>query len=193
MTKKLTTIFFIVVAVLAVGFAAVFLASRYLVSKLDGTGGVHAPALEQYSSEDGVSFMYPEKYELSSRQDGNAERAWDVLVLLPKGYVPPVGGEGPPAISMSIFANPEKIALDKWVLGDARPNWKLATDPGGLGSRMVGGEAAFVYKHSGLYETDAVAVAHGGKIFLFEAGWMTPQDAIRTDFENLLNTVQFNP
>ena len=148
--------------------------------------------LNQYSSEEGVSFSYPTNYGLSSHHEGNAERGWDVLVLLPKGYVPPKDGEGPPTISMSVFDNPEGTALDKWVTGDSRSNWKLAAQNGGLGSLTVGGEPALAYKYSGLYETDAVAVMHKGKVFLFQAGWMTPQDTIRSDFLNLLATVQFN-
>src|SRR3989344_6081576 len=46
-----------------------FFFSQYLVSRLDGTGGVQTlqTTMQQYSSEDGVSFMYPGTYELSSR------------------------------------------------------------------------------------------------------------------------------
>src|SRR3989344_4569950 len=145
----------------------------------------------RYSSEEGVSFLYPDTYELSSRTEGNGERSWDVLVLLPKGYVPPQNGEGPPVIALSIFNNVEGYPLETWIKGDAKSNWKLAADPGGLGSMTVGGEPALAYKYSGLYETSAVAVAHGGKIFLFEAGWPAPPDRIVEGFQNLLNTGNF--
>lgn len=186
----------IVVTILAVALAlgvGWYFFSGYLVSKLDGTGGVSAPQeqMEQYSSEDGVQFQYPNRYELSSRTEGNAERQWDTLVLLPKGYVPPVGGEGPPTISMSVFQNPEGFSASEWVKGDARSNWKLTVDDRASKSMVVGGQPALWYHYSGLYETDSVAVAHKGKIFLFSVGWLEPQDQIRTDFNQLVSGVQF--
>jgi len=170
-----------------------FFFSQYLVSRLDGTGGVPAPqeSMQQYSSEDGVSFMYPDAYELSSRTEGNAERQWDVLVLLPKGYVPPVAGEGPPTISMSVFPNTEGLSLEQWVQGDARSNWKLIVDERASRPMTVAGEPALWYHYSGLYEVDSVAVMHDGKIYLFSGDWLDPQDQIRADFNNLIETVQF--
>ncbi len=195
--NRMSPLFKIIAGVLVVGalaYGIAFATSRYLVSRLDGTGGVQAPqtTLQQYSSEDGVSFMYPASYELSSRTEGNAERRWDVLVLLPKGYVPPQGGEGPPAISLSVFPNPEGLSLDAWVRGDARSNWKLIVDERASRPMTVGGEPALWYHYSGLYEVDSVAVAHANKIFLFSGDWLDPQDPIRADFNNLINTVQFN-
>jgi len=91
-----------------------------------------------------------------------------VLVLLPKGYAPPQGGEAPPAISMSVFSNVEGLSLEQWIKGDNRSNFKLSQD-GVLASTTVGGEPALAYTHSGLYETDAVVVSRRGKLFLFEA------------------------
>ena len=189
---KKAFIWALVVAVVATGIYFVF--SRYLVSRLDGTGGVSAPqtTMQQYSSEDGYSFMYPASFELSSRTEGNAERQWDVLLLLPKGYMPPVGGEGPPAISLSVFPNPEGLSLDAWVKGDARSNWKMIVDERATRATEVGGQPAIWYHYSGLYEVDSVAVAHDGKILLFSGDWLEPTDQIRADFNNLIKTVQFN-
>jgi len=170
---------------------AAYGASRYLVSRLDGTGGVHSPTqqLERYSSEDGIMFEYPATYKLSSRTEGNTERQWDVLVLLPAGYEEVPYTEGPPALSMSVFQNVEALSLEAWVRGDARSNVKLSD--GAITPGSIGGEPALFYRHTGLYETDTAVVAHKGKIFLFEAGWLNQDDAIRSDFQNLLRTVQF--
>lgn len=181
-----------VLVVGAVAWGVAFVTARYLASRLDGTGTTNSPQtnLLQYSSEDGVSFMYPDTYELSSRTEGTAERQWDILLLLPAGYVPPQGGEGPPAISLGVYPNPEGLGLEQWVRGDNRSNFKLSSDQK-LTPTTVGGLPAVAYAHSGLYEADAVAVAVGSKIFLFEAGWQTPSDATRADFQPLLKTVQF--
>lgn len=183
----------IVVGVIVALAAGYYLFSNYLVSRLDGRGEVPAQSeLQLYSSEEGLSFKYPVSYELSSRTEGSAERQWDVLVLLPKGYVPPQGGEGPPAITIGIFDNPEHLSLDAWIKGDARSNWKLAPDNAHLAQTTVGGEEALSYQHGGLYMQDAVAVMHNGKVYLFEGGWMNSDDQIRRDFANMLDTVQFN-
>lgn len=165
-----------------------------MAGRLDGTGGVSTPQtrMQQYASEDGVTFQYPDTYELSSRTVGNAEREWDVLVLLPKGYVAPQGGEGPPAISMSVFQNPEGMSLEAWVQGDARSNWKMIVDERATRPTTVGGEPAIWYHYSGLYEVDSVAVAHGGRIYIFSGDWLEPNDTTRTDFNALIKTVQFN-
>lgn len=149
-------------------------------------------SMPHYSSEDGVSFMYPDTYELSMHVEGNGERSWNFLVLLPKGYVPPEAGEGPPSISMGVFPNPEGLSVEQWVKGDGRSNWKLIVDDRASRPMIVGGKAALWYHYSGLYETDSVAVAYGEKIFLFSVGWLDPQDQIRLDFNNLVSGVQFD-
>lgn len=177
----------VVVCLVALGIA--FAGARYLVGRLDGRGPqVPAVELSRYSSEDGLMFMYPSSYQLSSRTAAAGSSTRDMLVLLPPGTVAPKNGEQPPAISISVFYNvPEN--LEQWVGSDPRSNFALQGSD--LASTTVGGEPALRYEHSGLYETDAVAVLHKGKIFLFEAQWLASHDAIRQDFQNILNTVHF--
>lgn len=176
----------IILGIFVVAGLAWYLFSIYLVSKLDGRGTVPPDqTLAPYSSEDGVSFMYPDTYGLSSHPGGPGEG--DTLVLLPKGYVAPPNSEGPPAITMSIFAT--TTPLESWIRENPRSNFGLSFEA--PASTNVGGESAFSYEHGGLYNYDAFAVAHGGKIFLFEAGWNAPQDQIRADFQNLVSSVQF--
>lgn len=187
----------VVAVVLALG-AGYYLFANYLVSKLDGTGGVTAPQEQDpqvaYSANGlGLSFKYPEKrYTLSTHQSGNDERKWDNIVLVPSDFTPVDGGEGAPSISILVLPNPEKLSLEQWIKGDARSNWKLSPDNAQLRPTTVGGEDGYAYIHGGLYETDAVAVAHGDTIYLFEVGWMNSDDGIRSDFAKLLETVQFN-
>ena len=123
--------------------------------------------------------------------DRIAERQWHVLVLLPDGYVPPQGGEGPATIVIQHVPNPEGTSLEDWVKGDSRSNYKLAAEGAALEPVTVGGQVGVRYQHSGLYETDAVVVARGNDIFLFSASWLTPQDATRAELQQLLSTVEF--
>ncbi len=151
-------------------------------------------ATVEYISEAAeISFSYPVTYRVDSRIEGNAERNWPVIILMDKVAASniPQGGEGPPSIAIAAYPNPEGLGLEQWILSDARSNWKLAAQDGGLGSRTVGGEPALAYRHSGLYETDAVAVAKNGTVYLLSAGWLTAEDKIRADFEDLLKTVKF--
>lgn len=181
-----------VLGLLAYGIA--FGVSRYLVSKLDGTGNVETPAggmLTHRSSELDMSFHYPDKYEVTTQKSGSGAQAWEALVLLPKGYVPPQGGEGPPTITIARYPNTENLSLEEWVKTDSRSNWQLADQDGGLGSTRIDGEEAFAYRHSGLYETSAVAVLRGGYIYHFSAGWLSPEDPIHAEFSALLDSVQF--
>ena len=181
------------VVVLVVLAGGAWFGSRYLVSKLDGTGGVQTSQenMLQYSGEEGITFMYPNTYTITSRTEGNAERQWDVLVFLPKDYVAPEGGEGPATIGLSIFDNPEQMELEQWIKGDARSNWKLAAEGSMLAGTTMGGYPALAYQHSGLYETTVVAATVGGKIYLFSAGWLTPEDQTLRDLGNILPTVLF--
>ncbi len=176
----------VLLALLAYGGA------RYLVGKLDGSGPF-APAenLRTLSSEHiGLAFSYPDRYIATTTHEGNAERTWHAITLLPAGYEPPLGGEGPPTIHVQEVPNPEGLPLEQWIRGDNRSNFKLSSD-GSLAQTTVGGEPALAYRYSGLYENDAVAVAHGAKVFVFSAGWLAPEDRIRTDFAYLLDTVVF--
>ncbi len=116
---------------------------------------------------------------------------WDVLVLLPKGYVAPEAGEGPPTISVASYNNAEGLPLEQFVLSEPRTNWDLIVDERATRPTTAGGEPAIWYHYSGLYEVDSVAVAHGDRVYVFSGDWLDPKDQIRADFNNLIKTVQF--
>ncbi len=139
----------------------------------------------------GVSFSYPAQYVLEERTQGNAERAYQTVTLVNRSDLPaPEGGEGPTAIAVEIFENPEEYDLPAWIRGMSHSNFKLSRDEA-LTEVEVSGEPALRYSWSGLYEADAVALLHGGRVYLFSGTWMTAKDGIRKDFEALLNSVSF--
>lgn len=183
-----------ILGLVVVAFVVAFVISSYLVSKLDGTGGVTTPHeeqtdMQQYASEDGYSFKYPDTYEISSRPSESGDG--DALVLLPKGYVPPTGGEGPPTIAVQVFQNTHNLDIDTWLTTDSRANWHLSR-PGGAEPIMVGGERGVSYGYSGLYETNAVLVGKNNRLYLFTVGWLNPDDPQVHDFDHLLETLEFN-
>jgi len=182
----------LVVAAVATG--AYFILSRHMVSKLDGTGSTNSPQAGgttapagQYSSEHvGISFTYPDKYEVESHHEGEGH----VLVLLPKGYVPPENGEGPPSIAIQEIVNTNNLDIDTWLTTDSRANWHLSS-PGGAQKTTIGGQNALSYGYSGLYENDAYIVAANGKVYMFTTGWTSASDPLRQELKDLISTVNF--
>jgi hypothetical protein len=182
----------IVLAVMLVAGAGYYAFSRYLVSRLDGTGGVQAPQenLHTYNSPElGLSFKYLSRFEPVLHNSSKAGEESYTVVLLPVGYIPPQGGEGPPAIAIAAYPNTEGLTLGQWVRADARSNFKLS--PGALATTTLDGHFALAYRYSGLYETDALAVAVGSKVYVFSVGWLDASDELRADFSRLLTSVEF--
>jgi hypothetical protein len=144
-----------------------------------------------HSSELELSFNHPSKYDVVFNKDGNGEREWYNLVLIPAEYIPPVGGEGPPSIAVSMYQNTEYIELEEWIRGNNFSNFKLSSDQV-LVPTEVNNITALSYSHTGLYETDAVVVAKDNKIYVFSVGWITRQDEIRRLFKDILASVKFD-
>ncbi|HVV39270.1 MAG TPA: hypothetical protein VHD31_03000 [Candidatus Paceibacterota bacterium] len=144
-----------------------------------------------YSSQTaGVAFTYPKTYILGERADSFEGSPITVLTLLPTDVAVPDMSEGPPGISVLVVPNPENIPLEDWVRTKSISNIGLSMDLS-LGSTTVAGESAVAYKFPGLYENDAVAVAHAGRVYLFFGSWSDANAPIRSDFQNLLKTVTF--
>ena len=148
-----------------------------------------AGELKYESPELGLAFSYPPTYDVTLHEGGNDERRWYTLSLIPSDFVAPQGGEGPPSISISMFES-EGMELLDWIKGNGNSNFKLSADQR-TEYMTVDGMDAYRYSHSGLYETDAIAVQRDNKIYLFSAGWLTPQDKIRAEFQDLVSSVEF--
>lgn len=144
-----------------------------------------------YSSEHlGLAFVYPEKYEIETRHEGGGH----ALTFLPKGYVAPQNGEGPPAITIAEIPVAAGTDLKQWVMSDKRSNWNLAYPAyagGNFDPETVDSEPAIAFNYSGLYTAKAVVVLRQNKIYEFSVSWITNEDQIRQDFENILDTVRF--
>jgi hypothetical protein len=138
----------------------------------------------------GITFTYPSTYRVEARSDGFDGQTIAVMTLINKDVVIPDYSEGPPAISIIAVPNPSNMPLDQWVRSKSISNFALSIDQK-LSATTVEGEPALAYTHSGLYESDAVAFVHNGKVYLLSVGWADAQDAIRSDFQNLLKTITF--
>ncbi len=134
---------------LAVMFAIYYSFVNYAVHIFDGVTVLHTPAetMQQYSSEDGVTFQYPDSYRLTSENHTVGSFTWDSIVFVDKSYVPPTNGEGPTAISMSVFDNAEGLSLEQWIKNEQRSNYQLSKD-GTFTKGTIGGEESLAYQYS---------------------------------------------
>jgi hypothetical protein len=146
----------------------------------------------------GFSFQYPEGYLVQEKENDNGMRYSYTVTLLEDNASnraliegrPDAPQEGPTAIIITAYENNlDKYSLYGWLIGTNDSNFKLSN--GTYASTTVAGKEALAYQWSGLYEADAIVVAHEDNLFSLTATYITPDDPIRTDFETVLNTLSF--
>jgi hypothetical protein len=191
---------------LIVGLLALAIASAggYLYITRGGAteGSVQSDSAAYSSSEVELAFMYdsgPDGYVLEERMPGAADK--DLLRTITLTQTadhermttnPPVGGEGPAVIAISVFSNTEKQFPLAWAqenLQFSSFNLKTSDEL----EAVVGGANAISYTADGLYASDNVVVAHGGYIYVFTGQFMDADSPMRQDFESLVASVQFIP
>lgn len=185
MNKKLTLL--LIGALLVVG-VGVFIAT-------DGfsniTGGGPNNELRSYrSGSAGIGFDYPAGYRLEERSERFEGAPLLVVTLIDEDAEVPDMSEGPTSISMINTNLPDGMTLEDWVRTKSISNFGLSQD-GVLSPTTLAGLPALAYRHSGLYESDAVAVEYRGEVYVFSVGWLTEEDSIRHDFEHVLASVYF--
>lgn len=100
-----------------------------------------------------------------------------------------VGREGPPTIAVQVYRNPNGFDAAAWVTAESVSNYQ----PGASApiDTVVGGEHAVAYESDGLYRSDNAVVTHGGMVYVFSAAWVDARDRMRTDFSDILRSVEF--
>ena len=179
-----------IIVILIVGAGAYLLLNPMTPGAGSPTATTTTTGPQSYASVDaGISFTYPSSYRLEERSDSFEGQAITVITLIDKEVVIPDMGEGPPAISVLIIPVSTSTSLETWIKTKSISNFNLSADKK-LSSTTLDGKAAFSYTHSGLYESNATAVSHNGKIYLFSVGSIDQNEAIYKDFQNLLSAVQ---
>lgn len=184
----------VLVAVVGAGAAAFYYFTPQ-ASETDDAGGNETELVTYRSAELGVEFEYPETYTLETHNQDTTEREWTVLTIIDSEVLRSArengASEGPPAITVQVFNNPENYSMEEWITELTQySNSHLANDSELL-SGEVGGVPALAYLYSGLFETHAVVVAHEDKIYFFTVDWMTQEDISLRDFGYLLESVRF--
>jgi hypothetical protein len=155
--------------------------------------------MESYLSEKlGLEFEYPKTYFIQEIEESTEERFRTTLVLAEDteenrrvfaGEEP--GREGPPTITIGIFQNNlDNYQTENWIKNTSFSNHGLSD--GRLDEVFIGGERAIGYSATGLYENKNVVIARDNFIYMFTVFYLSPEDQIIKDFEDLLKTVKFN-
>lgn len=138
-----------------------------------------------------LEFSYSEEYALEKREIEVDGALATYLTLIPSTYVAPQGGEGPPALTVAVYPNRSGKPLADWLASMTN----TAPSPTGgwdFQEATVDGKAALAYTSTGLYESDNVAVAANGMIYIFSASWMTREDETLSALETILRSVDLD-
>lgn len=141
----------------------------------------------------GLTFTTPDGLYLKERDAGTVERpqlsislvedTQDNRDLLDGKVAEP--REGPPAIAIDVYQNPDNLSTSEWVQQDT--NWTVANSSST--SASVAGFDGVSFTWSGLYEGRTVVVTRGGFAYVFNVTWSGPEDRLIADFDSILNSV----
>ncbi|HVU79857.1 MAG TPA: hypothetical protein VHD37_00665 [Candidatus Paceibacterota bacterium] len=175
---------------IGVVFVALVASGVFFGPGLGGKNEQPTQALKHYDGAE-VAFDYPALYALQTHADSYAGKPVAALTLIDAGIAVPDMSEGPPGIAVLMVSQGTTTDIGQWVRGNSISNFGGLSMDYTLAPAAVGGEPAVSYRYSGLYETDAYAVARNGTVYLFFGSWSGESDQIRTDFKNLVNSVTF--
>lgn len=167
-------------------------AGIWMYAETPANGSVFPTTEKEYVNDTyGIAFSYPEEYVLTEAERGSAQRGLYVITLMrAEDLPPPVGGEGPPAIDISIYQNNlDTMSLDAWLRGTNASNFKLSTN-GFVASTTVDGTEAVAYSWSGLYNATTTAFIHKNNIVAVSGMYLMPDDEIIGTYEDLLDSIE---
>ena len=148
------------------------------------------------SVEHDLSFTYDAELFLLERSEvaGNASRLAIVLVEdepMNRAYLngtltAPM--DGPPMITIDVYDNPDELSAAEWVA--EHTNWILRDKAPELVE--VGGRSFLFYFWDGLYAGKSAITVHDDTIAVFSVTWISEDDALVSQFSDLLSSVTLN-
>lgn len=149
-------------------------------------------------AELGLEFVYqagPEGYVVEERIPADLGELVRVIILHRTEdtlKTPPVGGEGPAVMTISVFNNTKKQFPSVWANENIQYS-NINLKMGDVSEDVVGGANAIRYMADGLYASENVVVAHGENIYVFTGQFMDANSDLRSDFAPLIDSVKFIP
>lgn len=204
MKKKIIIILAAIALVLIIGFLVKD--TRNPNSEIgNGEEGALSQISTFTSSELGLRFSYPvgtNGYVLKivtptgeSQNTQDSQSLLKTIVLMRAEDVMqavPVGGEGVPTITISVFKNSKKQFPLVWANQNTQySNTNLKN--GEIMEDVVGGANAIRYMADGLYASENVVVANGENMYVITGMFLDADSALRRDFSPLVKSIEFIP
>lgn len=186
-----------VVVVLAAAMGGYLIFNRGLPSGVPFVGEKEElPELQTYSSEElQLSFSYGADYLLQERTINEAQRLHKAVVLVEdnetnrKLLSGEIVGDGPTAITVDVFQNNlDNQTAEGFIKNSSNSNYKMGD--GELEEGSLSGLQAYRYTWDGLYRGESIVTADDEYVYMFSVTYLEPSDKIRTDFYELLNTLE---
>lgn len=135
----------------------------------------------------GLSFVYPNGYELQERRNPGSEMREHYTIELTNAPTVP-NGEAPPSITIDAYQNNlDAQTTEGWIRNASQSNFKLSS--GVLATTTLDGAEALMYQYDGLYQGTTIVQARDAWVYAFTVTYLSPQDPIVEDFARLLQTV----
>lgn len=188
-----------IITVIALAGAGYYLyTSQTEPNNVDSGNVTQNPTTQTYTNDSyGITFQYPTGYRLTEENASKAGQEIMSVVLISEADLPlPVNGEGPTAITIDFYRyDSDEQTPENWIRKANTSNFQLSTT-GELKATEVGGAAALSYTWDGLYRGDSVVFAHEHDqkktMVMMSVTYMSPEDKIRTDFTQILSSVELN-
>lgn len=144
------------------------------------------------SEEHGISFSYPEEYEISERDlapTSAGERHVVTLVTQADANLPE-GGEGPKSIELMFIQNDKaSLTTDKWVRNSSDSNFNLSPDKG-TATIKIADKEGLMFRWNGLYNGETTVAAGREWIYVVSVTFDNENDQIVKDYRSILNSIR---
>ncbi len=190
-----------VVLVVLVGGFYIFNSDRLNEKEVDEAPivDVIVPTAPYVSETYGFQFNYPvgaDGYLLAEPIVASpAEGAAKTILLVHADDVelytnPPIGGEGPPAISIYVFNNINKQRPQAWAEAQlAYSNLGLALSE--IEETTVDGALAIRYRADGLYPSNTTVITNGSWVYVVSGSYRDETAPTYRDYDTLLSSITF--
>ncbi len=165
--------------------------------KNDATSINEAMTATYHDSHGGMTFEYAtgvDGYVIEERIPVAAdEEAIKTIVLIPSEDAtndPPLGGEAPPALSVTLYKNNENLSPQAWAERNPQHS-NIHLLQGATVSSTIAGADAIRYMADGLYVSENIVISHNGMIYLITGQFIDHHSDIRRDFSPLVESINF--
>jgi hypothetical protein len=170
-------------------FIAIILLGFYLYKR-----GSEPNLLTYTNTTYGISFTYPDNYELTEHTVTEGQPG-TIVTITDRGITMPENGEGPTAITVAMYDGAQATTtLPVWIKTSPYSNFSLArqAEPG---VTQVAGQNGYLYTWDGLYQGTTVVTEHENNIIMFSVTYEGESDLEKRNvFTNLVaGTVFIEP